>query len=58
MTIPYALVDLHGSLWLLQDGSCLYLTPAMFHFLREHFDDRVISLRFMNHTEKGMDWPL
>ena len=50
VTIHKALLNLHGSSQLKQDGSRPRRTSAMLDFLQEHFDDRVIALHFMNYT--------
>ena len=55
MTVHCVLLDLHGSSQLVQDGFRPHRTLEVFDFLQEHFDDYVIALHFMNHTEKGMD---
>ncbi|GBL86765.1 hypothetical protein AVEN_96006-1 [Araneus ventricosus] len=57
VTIHYALDDHWNASWSLQDGACPHRTPAVFHFLSEHFSDRVITLDYDKHTGSGMAWP-
>ncbi|GBO12654.1 hypothetical protein AVEN_14407-1 [Araneus ventricosus] len=41
----------------MQDGARPHRTPAVFDFLSEHFNDRVIALDYDKHTGSGMAWP-
>lgn len=52
-----ALDDRPGTAWFMQDGARPHRTEAVFHFLDEYFDDRVIALKYSTFQGKGMDWP-
>ncbi|GBN07683.1 hypothetical protein AVEN_16643-1 [Araneus ventricosus] len=55
--IHYALDDHWNASWFMQDGARPHRTPAVFDFLSEHFNDRVIALDYDKHTGSGMAWP-
>lgn len=44
-------------LWFMQDGARQHRMDEVFHYLREHFEDQVVSLDYFNHTGSCMDWP-
>ncbi|GBO34651.1 hypothetical protein AVEN_27957-1 [Araneus ventricosus] len=56
VAIHYALADHWNASWFMQDGAYPHRTPAVFDFLREHFNDHVIALDYDKHTENGMAW--
>ncbi|GBN01085.1 hypothetical protein AVEN_94206-1 [Araneus ventricosus] len=57
VAILYALDDHWNASQFMQDGARPHRTPAVFDFLREHFNDRVIALDYDKHTGSGMAWP-
>ncbi|GBL80111.1 hypothetical protein AVEN_29105-1 [Araneus ventricosus] len=56
VAIHYALDDHWNASWFMQDGARPHRTPAVFDFLSEHFNDRVIALYYNKHTGSGMAW--
>lgn len=50
-----ALDNSRGSSRFMQDGAKLHRKVEIFDFPLEHFDDRGISVHFMNHRETGMN---
>ncbi|GBO45985.1 hypothetical protein AVEN_246438-1 [Araneus ventricosus] len=57
VAIHYALDDHWNASWFIQDSARRHRTPAVFDFLSEHFNDRVIALDYDKHTRSGMAWP-
>ncbi|GBN70396.1 hypothetical protein AVEN_55142-1 [Araneus ventricosus] len=58
VAIHYAVENHWNAPWFIQDGARTHRTPAVFYFLREHFNDRVIALDYDKHTRSGMTWLL
>ncbi|GBL79930.1 hypothetical protein AVEN_28972-1 [Araneus ventricosus] len=54
VSIHYALDDHWNASWFMQDGARPRRTPAVFDFLSEQFNDRVIALDYDKHTGSGM----
>ncbi|GBO15066.1 hypothetical protein AVEN_146567-1 [Araneus ventricosus] len=54
--IHYALDDHWNASWFMQDGARPHRALAVFDFLSEHFNDRVIALDYDKHTGCGMAW--
>ncbi|GBN12631.1 hypothetical protein AVEN_132279-1 [Araneus ventricosus] len=52
----YALDDHWNTFWFMPDGAHPRRTPAVFDFLSEHFNDRVIALDYDKHTRSCMAW--
>ncbi|GBM41918.1 hypothetical protein AVEN_142896-1 [Araneus ventricosus] len=50
VVIHYTLDDHWNVPWFMQDGALPHRTPAVFDFLSEHFNDRVIALDYDTHT--------
>ncbi|GBM99203.1 hypothetical protein AVEN_235221-1 [Araneus ventricosus] len=57
VAIQYALDDHWNASWFMQTGARPHRTPAVFDFLSEHFNDRVIALDYDKHTGSGMECP-
>ncbi|GBN32328.1 hypothetical protein AVEN_206083-1 [Araneus ventricosus] len=43
--------------WFIQDGARPHRTENVFHFLDEHFGNRIIALDYPKFTGTGNDWP-
>ncbi|GBM51053.1 hypothetical protein AVEN_123868-1 [Araneus ventricosus] len=54
--VHYALDDHWNASWFMQDGARSHRTPAVFDFLSEHFNDRVIALDYDKLTRSDMAW--
>lgn len=54
MTWP--LTNCSNASWFIQDGARAYRTPAIFDFLSEQLNDRVISLYYDMHLGRGIKW--
>ena len=46
-----------NQIWFMQDGATPHRTNDVFKVLEEHFDNRVIALKYRSKTGKGYDWP-
>ncbi|GBM52615.1 hypothetical protein AVEN_16730-1 [Araneus ventricosus] len=57
VAIHYALDDHWTASLFIQDGTRPHQTPAVFDFLSEHFNDRVIALDYDKHAGNSMEWP-
>lgn len=55
--VQNALEDHEETPWFMQDDDRPHRMAEAFHFLNEHFDDRVISHNYCKRTGSGLNWP-